>query len=202
MNKELIKELINELKQKKVGLVLCGGGFKGAYQIGVWKALRNKFGIKRFHSIAGTSAGALNAILIANDDIKDSQRIWTEKKFMRWSLKGMEKYLLGYFLLLSPFPAAYFAFVISFFLTDPSNLLLIFLNLGCSLGIASMWISLAIFGRSLMHKVLFFLSPYILLILSILLFIMSLGTIIVGLTVEPYKLSLMSVLFGLILGYL
>lgn len=198
MNKEFIKELT----QKKVGLVLCGGGFKGAYQIGVWKALRNEFGIKRFHSIAGTSVGALNAILIANDDLENSQRIWTEKKFMQWSLKGMQKYLLGYLLLLGPFPAAFLAYVISFFLAYPSNLSLLFLNLGCSLGIASMIISFAIFGRSMEHKVLFFLGPYFLFIPAVLLFVMSLGTIIGGLTHEPYKLSLVSGLFGPIFGYL
>ena len=124
MNKELIKELT----QKKIGLVLCGGGFKGAYQIGVWKALRDEIGIKKFHAIAGTSVGALNAILIANDKIKDAEDIWTKKKFMRWSLKGMKKYLLGYLLLLGPFPATFLAYVISFFFAYPSNLSLFFQN--------------------------------------------------------------------------
>lgn len=190
------------MAQKKVGLVLCGGGFKGAYQIGVWEALRNEFGIKRFHSIAGTSVGALNAIFIANDELENSKRIWTEKKFMRWSLKGIEKYLLGYLLLLGPFPAAFLAYVTSFFLAYPSNFSLLFLNLGCSLGIASVIISFAIFGRSLDRKVLFILDPYLLFIPSALLFVMSLLTIIEGLTDEPYRLSLVSGLFGPILGYL
>ncbi|WP_248892748.1 patatin-like phospholipase family protein [Bacillus methanolicus] len=31
---------------KRIGLVLAGGGGKGAYQIGVWKALR-EFGIEQ-----------------------------------------------------------------------------------------------------------------------------------------------------------
>lgn len=43
---------------KEYGLVLEGGGAKGAYQIGAWKALREA-GVK-LKGIAGTSVGALN----------------------------------------------------------------------------------------------------------------------------------------------
>ena len=42
----------------KRAIVLSGGGAKGAYQIGVWKALRK---LKLNYSIVtGTSVGALN----------------------------------------------------------------------------------------------------------------------------------------------
>ena len=44
-------------------LVLSGGGSKGSYQIGVWKALR-KLHIK-FDIVTGTSVGALNGALVA-----------------------------------------------------------------------------------------------------------------------------------------
>lgn len=40
---------------KEYGLVLEGGGAKGAYQIGAWKALREA-GVK-LKGIAGTSVG-------------------------------------------------------------------------------------------------------------------------------------------------
>ena len=42
-------------------LVLSGGGAKGSYQLGVWKALR-ELNIK-FDIITGTSVGALNGAL-------------------------------------------------------------------------------------------------------------------------------------------
>ena len=49
------------------GLVFAGGGAKGAYQIGVWKALR-KLGISEFSCISGTSVGAINAFLYSNGE--------------------------------------------------------------------------------------------------------------------------------------
>ena len=47
---------------KEYGLVLDGGGARGAYQIGAWKALREA-GVK-IEAVAGTSVGALNGALI------------------------------------------------------------------------------------------------------------------------------------------
>ena len=49
------------------GLVLEGGGTKGAYQIGAFKALR-ELGIE-FKGVAGTSIGALNGAYIVQDNI-------------------------------------------------------------------------------------------------------------------------------------
>lgn len=95
------EELLNELRTKRVGLVLCGGGFKGAYQIGVWRALR-KAGITRFHCIAGTSIGAINAILIAKGDIKSAMRMWREASIMRWSPRKLRTLVLAHFLLFGP----------------------------------------------------------------------------------------------------
>lgn len=47
---------------KEYALVLDGGGARGAYQIGAWKALRES-GVK-IYAVAGTSVGALNGALI------------------------------------------------------------------------------------------------------------------------------------------
>lgn len=56
------------------GLVLEGGGAKGAYQIGAWKALRElNIEIK---GISGTSVGALNGALIAQEDFEAGYDIW------------------------------------------------------------------------------------------------------------------------------
>ena len=48
------------------GLILAGGGAKGAYQIGAWKALI-ELGIQ-IEAIAGTSIGAINGAFIAQGD--------------------------------------------------------------------------------------------------------------------------------------
>lgn len=53
---------------KEYGLVLEGGGAKGAYQIGAWKALKEA-GVK-IKGIAGTSVGALNGALICMGDMR------------------------------------------------------------------------------------------------------------------------------------
>ncbi len=52
---------------RPIGLVLSGGGARGAFQVGVWDVLRNDWqGLGRAPSVvSGTSAGAINAALIA-----------------------------------------------------------------------------------------------------------------------------------------
>ena len=77
----------------KKGLVLEGGGAKGAYQIGAYKALRD-LGIK-FTGIAGTSIGALNGALIIQDDDKVMEDIWINydyKSFMNIDEDTYERY--------------------------------------------------------------------------------------------------------------
>lgn len=61
---------------KKFALALCGGGGKGAYQIGVWKALAELDMTKNIEAVSGTSVGALNAVLIALGDLENAERIW------------------------------------------------------------------------------------------------------------------------------
>ena len=60
--------------EKEYGIVLEGGGARGAYQIGVWKALREA-GVK-IRGVAGTSVGALNGALICMDDLATAEKIW------------------------------------------------------------------------------------------------------------------------------
>jgi len=64
---------------KEYGLVLDGGGARGAYQIGAWKALREA-GVK-INAVAGTSVGALNGALICMDDVEKAEQIWHEMTF-------------------------------------------------------------------------------------------------------------------------
>lgn len=62
----------------KIGLVLSGGGGKGAYELGVWKALK-ELGLDKYIDVfAGTSIGAFNAVLFAQDDIKAAEALWDE----------------------------------------------------------------------------------------------------------------------------
>lgn len=60
---------------KEYGIVLEGGGAKGSYQIGAWKALREA-GIQ-IKGIAGTSVGALNGALICMDALEQAEEIWS-----------------------------------------------------------------------------------------------------------------------------
>ena len=62
----------------KIGLVLAGGGSRGAYQIGVWKALI-ELGIDKYiNVISGTSIGALNAMLFLQGDYNLAEEIWKD----------------------------------------------------------------------------------------------------------------------------
>ena len=57
-------------------LVLSGGGAKGSYQIGVWKALK-KLHIK-IDIITGTSVGALNGALMTQRSYFKAKRLWNK----------------------------------------------------------------------------------------------------------------------------
>lgn len=59
-----------------IGLVFSGGGGKGAYQIGVWRALR-ELGLEgQVVAVSGTSVGALNAALYLKGDLELAEQIW------------------------------------------------------------------------------------------------------------------------------
>ncbi|MEG7530608.1 MAG: patatin-like phospholipase family protein [Hungatella sp.] len=59
---------------KEYGIVLEGGGAKGSYQVGAWKALREA-GV-RIKGIAGASVGTLNGALMCMDDLDKAEYIW------------------------------------------------------------------------------------------------------------------------------
>lgn len=64
----------------KVGLVLAGGGARGAYQIGVWKALI-ELGIDKYISVvSGTSIGAVNAMLFQQGNYDLAEEFWCSVK--------------------------------------------------------------------------------------------------------------------------
>lgn len=61
--------------------MLEGGGAKGAYQAGVWKALREA-GIK-IRGVSGTSVGALNGLMICMDEFEKAEEIWKNMTYSR-----------------------------------------------------------------------------------------------------------------------
>lgn len=64
---------------EKLGLVLSGGGSKGAYEIGVYKAL------KRLHIkpniVTGTSIGAVSGVFITQNDLRGALKYWRHLNF-------------------------------------------------------------------------------------------------------------------------
>lgn len=75
---EEIMELQLDLT-KEYGIVLEGGGARGSYQIGAWKALREA-GVK-IRGIAGASVGALNGALMCMDDLEQAEYIWDNIRY-------------------------------------------------------------------------------------------------------------------------
>jgi len=62
----------------KLGLVFAGGGGKGAYEVGVYKALQ-EYGVdKNIKAVSGTSVGGLNGALFAKGDLELALRVWEE----------------------------------------------------------------------------------------------------------------------------
>ena len=62
-----------------LGLVLSGGGAKGAYEVGVWQAMHEAGIAGDVTAVSGTSIGAVNAALFASwSDPKGSERLWLE----------------------------------------------------------------------------------------------------------------------------
>lgn len=66
---------------KEYGVVLEGGGAKGAYQIGAWRALKEA-GV-RIRGVSGTSVGALNGAMICMGDLARAERIWETISYSR-----------------------------------------------------------------------------------------------------------------------
>ena len=57
-------------------IVFAGGGGKGSYQIGVIKALEKLGLAEKFIAASGTSVGALNAALFAQNNIVLAENVW------------------------------------------------------------------------------------------------------------------------------
>ncbi|MBQ3792172.1 MAG: patatin-like phospholipase family protein [Clostridia bacterium] len=80
-------------------VALEGGGARGAWQVGVWKALEEA-GIK-YTAVSGTSVGALNGAFMAMRRLEEAERLWTEvnySKVMKVNDDDMRKIMQGHVL--------------------------------------------------------------------------------------------------------
>ncbi len=68
------------MKKRKIGLVLSGGGAKGAYLLGVWKALKELGIDKLIDGVSGVSIGALTGYMFAIDNYEQARRLWENAK--------------------------------------------------------------------------------------------------------------------------
>ena len=75
----------------KIGLALAGGGARGAYQIGAWKAFKEKGIDKSIVAYSGASVGSLNAALFAMDDYDTAYQVWMSLN--KDSLFNIEKHI-------------------------------------------------------------------------------------------------------------
>ena len=64
---------------KIYAIALEGGGARGAYQVGAWRALEEA-GI-RYNAVSGTSVGAINGALMAMRDLQQAEQVWKDIRF-------------------------------------------------------------------------------------------------------------------------
>ena len=64
------------MNERKIALVLSGGGSRGAYQCGVWQAL-SELGIK-IDIVVGVSVGAINGAMVVQGDVVKTTNLWRE----------------------------------------------------------------------------------------------------------------------------
>ena len=70
-----------DYKNKRFGLVFEGGGTRGAYEIGVWKAIE-ELNIQ-IDAVVGTSIGAINGALFAQKDLEKALEIWNNIRYSK-----------------------------------------------------------------------------------------------------------------------
>ena len=75
------------------GLVFAGGGAKGAYQIGAYKAIKELGLLDKIGPVAGNSIGGINLALYASLDPDEAEKLWTGfhgKDFLAFDDNGFD----------------------------------------------------------------------------------------------------------------
>lgn len=75
---------VKRLEDLKIGLVLAGGGAKGAYEVGVFKALNELNLVNAVKAVSGTSVGAVNALLLSMNDKQILDNSWSNLSYSRF----------------------------------------------------------------------------------------------------------------------
>jgi len=66
---------------QSIGLVFSGGGARGAYQIGVWKAIKALGLEPRIVNVFGTSVGAINGASMLQGDLDQIVALWMQLNY-------------------------------------------------------------------------------------------------------------------------
>lgn len=66
------------INNSNLGLVLSGGGARGAYQMGVWQGMRELGLESQIKVVTGASIGAINGALIVQQDWEKAWNLWQE----------------------------------------------------------------------------------------------------------------------------
>ena len=66
---------MSETPPLRMGVVLAGGGAKGAYQIGCLRALQDA-GLSPLDAISGASVGAIHGVMLAAGRLDEADAIW------------------------------------------------------------------------------------------------------------------------------
>lgn len=91
--------------QKRYGIVFCGGGAKGAYQIGVWRYLRQLGLDGEITGVSGASIGALNSMLFVQGDYGRAWETWMQARLD--DIMSMDKRKLPVWIAQTLVPSAY-----------------------------------------------------------------------------------------------
>ena len=70
-----------KIPTSNLGLVFSGGGSRGAYQIGVWRALRELDIAQNVSAVCGTSVGAINGAAFVQDDYQLAADLWNDLNY-------------------------------------------------------------------------------------------------------------------------
>ncbi|MGN0658422.1 MAG: patatin-like phospholipase family protein [Emergencia sp.] len=71
-----MKQSRNQSKERRTALVLSGGGSRGAYQCGVWRAM-TELGMD-IDIVIGVSVGAINGAMVVQGDVIRTASLWRE----------------------------------------------------------------------------------------------------------------------------
>ena len=82
----MIYMITKNIDDIKIGLVLSGGGAKGAYEAGVFKAIEDLNISQNVSVISGTSIGTVNGLMFSMDDSSILKSSWASVNYSRFIL--------------------------------------------------------------------------------------------------------------------